>query len=74
MAATDAQGLFAALRFAAPVIPPMVRAPFSNLFPDVVVLGERALGHGFGGVLLAGYFDAAWRLDEVASFAVEEGV
>ena len=70
VAGTDADGLFAALRFAAPVIPPMVRAPYSNLFPDVMVLGPRVLREGYGGVLLAGYFDARWNLDEVASWAV----
>ena len=69
-AGTDADGLFAALRFAAPVIPPMVRAPYSNLFPDVLVLGPRVLREGYGGVLLAGYFGSRWELDEVASFAV----
>jgi hypothetical protein len=69
VAGTDADGLFAALRFAAPVIPPMVRAPFSNLFPDAIVLGPRVLRDGYGGVLLAGYFDARWQLDEVASWA-----
>ena len=69
VAGTDADGLFAALRFAAPVIPPMVRSPFSNLFPDVLVLGPRVLRDGYGGVLLAGYFDARWELDEVASWA-----
>ena len=70
VAGTDADGLFAALRFAAPVIPPMVRAPYSNLFPDVLVLGPRVLREGYGGVLLAGYFGSRWELDEVASFAV----
>lgn len=69
VAGTDADGLFAALRFAAPVIPPMVRGPFSNLFPDVLALGPRVLRDGYGGVLLAGYFDARWELDEVASWA-----
>jgi hypothetical protein len=70
VAATDADGLFSALRFAAPVIPPMVRAPFSNLFPDVLVLGPKVLREGFGGVQLAGYFDAQWGLDEEASWVV----
>ena len=68
-ATVPALTLFAALRFAAPVIPPMVRSPFSNLFPDVLVLGPRVLRDGYGGVLLAGYFDARWELDEVASWA-----
>jgi len=68
IAATDAEGLFVALRFAAPVIPPMVRAPFSNLVPDVMVLGGKVLKEGYGGVLLAGYWTSEWRLDEEASW------
>ena len=68
VAGTDAQGLFTALRFSAPTVPPMVRSPFSNLIPDFVVFGITTLGAGFGGVKLAGYFDSEWGVDAALLF------
>ena len=57
---SDAKGFWAALSMALPTIPPMARAPFTNLVPDWMVVDAqrlRARGEGRGGVLGAGYFD-----------------
>ena len=41
--------LCAVLDQAVPTIPPMTRAPFSNLVPDYVVLGASAKAWGWAG-------------------------
>ena len=69
LAATDADGLWGLLRLAEPTIPPMTRAPFSNLFPDVAVASaERLRRGGADGLVLAGFYDAAWQLAPEASY------
>jgi hypothetical protein len=71
LAATDADGVWGLLRLAEPAIPPMVRAPYSNLYPDfVVAAAEQLRRRGLDGVLAAGFYDAMWRLaPEAAYFA-----
>lgn len=48
---------------AQPTIPPMVRAPYTNQMPDVVVTGPHMAHHGLGGVWAAGYWDNEWNFD-----------
>ena len=43
---------------------PHTRAPFSNMLPDVLVIGPDFEWQGHGGVLAAGFFDGAWRAAE----------
>jgi hypothetical protein len=75
LAATDADGLWGLLRLAEPTIPPMTRAPFSNLFPDVAVASaERLRRGGADGLVLAGFYDAAWELAPEASYVAWGGV
>jgi len=61
------KGLETLVRASTPTIPPMVRAPFTNLFPDFVVFGENVDSLGWGGVDAAGMFDSNWRVG-VGSF------
>jgi hypothetical protein len=68
VAAEGPAGIAAALALATPVIPPMVRPPFSNLAPDFMVLGADAPLRGWAGVKAAGSWDSDWRVDEAASF------
>eukprot|EP01038_Epipyxis_sp_PR26KG_P004199 gene4199-5972_t len=51
-----------------PVIPPMVRSPFSNYLPDFIVINNRIWSHGFGGVVMAGYWDTDWTFDPSQTF------
>ena len=46
LAGTDAAGEATVVSFAAPTIPPMVRQPFSNTFPDFVVAGNTTRADG----------------------------
>jgi hypothetical protein len=69
LASTDASGLASLLRLAVPTIPPMVRAPYSNLVPDFLVTGAGMEAEGYGGILGAGYWRAAdWGVEEASSF------
>lgn len=68
ISAVDSDGLQIVMRLAVPTIPPMVRAPFTNLFPDVVVASNRILREGHAGLVAAGYWDADWSWDAEASF------
>jgi hypothetical protein len=54
-------------RLAWPVIPPMVRAPFSLYLPDYVVLDPSIWDQGPGGLLAAGYWDSRWQHDHSQS-------
>jgi hypothetical protein len=56
------------LSLAAPVPPPMVRAPFTNLVGDFILFGPRAQERGLGGVRAAGVWGADWAVAEAASF------
>lgn len=61
LAATDAAGWASLMRLAEPTIPPMVRSPFSNLFPDFVVADAQRLSRrGADGLIAAGFYDATW--------------
>lgn len=69
VAATDAAGLDGLLRLAEPTIPPMVRAPFANLFPDVVVADAAAVRRvGVAGLRAVGTWDAEWAWSTEASY------
>jgi hypothetical protein len=63
---TDLEGLWLALRLAVPTIPPMVRSPFTNLVPDVLVAeAEKVLERGAGGIVAAGRWgeDGDWGVE-----------
>ena len=53
---------------ATPTIPPMVRAPYENYFPDFVIASQRILAEGYGGYVGAGFWDATWELSHSQSF------
>jgi hypothetical protein len=71
VAGTDAAGLRDALALGQPTIPPMVRAPYTNMHPDVLVTGPDFAWKGIGGVLAAGRWGPAWTLAPEASFTQE---
>ena len=64
----DAEGLRDAIAAGEPTIPPMARAPFSNLLPDYLVTGPAFKARGYGGVLAAGFFDHSWSVSSVSSY------
>ena len=67
--ATTVEGYHSLLRLAWPVMPPMVRSPFSAYLPDVIVLEQWGVWHqGFGAVQLAGYWNATWGLDYSSAY------
>eukprot|EP01039_Chlorochromonas_danica_P000609 gene609-659_t len=51
-----------------PVIPPMVRPPFSLYLPDYLVVDEEVWAKGPGGLRLAGYWDSDWQIDERTAY------
>ena len=67
--ATTVEGYHSLLRLAWPVMPPMVRSPFSAYLPDVIVLEQRGVWYrGFGTVQLAGYWNTTWGLDYSSAY------
>ena len=53
-------------------LPPyQVRAPYTNMHPDVIVTGPDFAWKGIGGVLAAGRWGPAWALAPEASFTQE---
>jgi hypothetical protein len=63
MSANSATSWRALARLAQPTIPPMVRAPFTNTFPDFFVVDADALeSRGLGGILMAGFWDNHWKV------------
>jgi hypothetical protein len=59
-----------AIAFASPTIPPMARAPFSNLVPDYVItdsIGKIHI-HGLAGVDCAGHWGRDWSFVGEASY------
>jgi hypothetical protein len=66
--ANTVQGFYHLSRLAWPVIPPMVRAPFSAYMPDYVVIGQDIWSKGPGGILAAGYWDARWQYDSQQAY------
>lgn len=67
-AGTDMAGTELAVRLATPTIPPMTRAPFTNLLPDWIVLGPEARLLGYGGVRAAGFWGHQWQFESRASY------
>lgn len=55
-------------RIAWPVIPPMVRSSFANYLPDYIVLNHEIWSKGFGGVIMAGFWNISWQFDPHQSF------
>ena len=63
-------GIEAIARAALPTIPPMVRAPFSNLFPDFMVLDAGSLPvKGWGAVQAAGSWGEDWGVAPTSFFS-----
>jgi hypothetical protein len=52
-------------RLAWPVIPPMVRTPFANYIPDVIVVDFGVWSKGFGAVLFMGIWNSTWNIQGV---------
>ena len=67
-AGTDMAGTELAMRLASPTIPPMTRAPFTNLLPDWIVLGPEARLLGYGGVRAAGFWGNQWQFESRSSY------
>jgi len=68
VAGVDERGLLLAAKLARPTIPPMTRAPFTNLLPDWIVLGSEAETKGYGGVRAAGFWGNNWEFDPASSY------
>ncbi|KAJ1494144.1 hypothetical protein T484DRAFT_1878323 [Baffinella frigidus] len=68
---TDAAGLRDALSLGQPTIPPMVRAPYTNMQPDFVVTGPDFAWKGVGGILAAGFWGNEWEFAREASYTHE---
>jgi hypothetical protein len=66
--ANSAQGYLHLSRLAWPVVPPMVRAPFTTYLPDFMVTDQRVWSLGLGAVLAAGFWDHQWKVDERQSY------
>ena len=56
----DALGLLTVKAFS--TNQPHTRAPFSNMLPDLFVIGDEFEWQGHGGVIAAGFFDEEWRV------------
>ena len=72
VAGTDAQGLRDALTMGQPTIPPMVRAPYTNMQPDFVVTGPDFAWKGVGGILAAGYWGNTWKFEPSSSYTQDD--
>ena len=68
LSANSAEGYLHLSRLSWPVVPPMVRSPFSTLLPDYTVIDSRVWGKGFGGTLLAGFWGPNWEYAEADAF------
>ena len=62
--ANSAEGYLHMSRLAWPVVPPMVRAPFANYIPDLMVIDGDIWALGLGAVKAAGFWDTDWRLSK----------
>lgn len=61
--ATTAQDFLHLSRLAWPVVPPMVRSPFAEQIPEVLILKSADIwSHGWGAVRMAGYWNSTWQL------------
>ena len=72
VAGTDASGLRDALTQGQPTIPPMVRAPYTNMQPDFVVTGPDFAWKGVGGILAAGYWGNLWQFDPSTAYTQDD--
>lgn len=66
--ANSAKGFIHLSKLAWPVIPPMVRSPFSLYIPDFVVIDKRIWSEGPGGILAAGFWNSHWKYDISQSY------
>ncbi len=66
VAATSHAAFDALVELSQPTIPPMVRAPLTNIVPDFLVAGPALRHRGLGGVLAAGFYDHAWRVSRTS--------
>jgi len=62
--ANSAEGYLHMSRLAWPVVPPMVRAPFANYIPDLMVIDGDIWALGLGAVKAAGFWDTEWKLSK----------
>ena len=62
--ANSAEGYLHMSRLAWPVVPPMVRAPFANYIPDLMVIDSDIWALGLGAVKAAGFWDTEWKLSK----------
>jgi len=51
-----------------PTVPPMMRPPFGNMLPDVVVSDAKARGMGLGSIRLGAYMNRDWSLSRHMKF------
>lgn len=71
--ANDAHGVALLRLLGSPTVPPMARAPFTNLFPDwLVARYDDVVARGQGGYSAAGWFDGAWRVAREASYGLDD--
>ena len=68
LAANSARGLRNVARLAAPTIPPMTRAPFTNLAPDWLIAGANLPEDGLAGLWGAGFWGNRWEYRPDASY------
>ena len=54
-----------------PTIPPMMRAPFTNQHPSIILSDADERHRGAGAVLLAGFFTDEWRLSPSACYSAD---
>lgn len=61
----DDNGFGNVMRLTHPTIPPMLRAPLTNLHNlDFVVVSNEVKTKGPGGIIATGYFDNFWKIDD----------
>jgi hypothetical protein len=69
VAGIDKPGLKTALHLGIPTIPPMTRAPYTNMLPDYVVTEEVLFeAKGLGGFRAAGYWGHNWQWNSQTSY------
>ena len=66
--ASSSAGYLHISRLAWSVVPPMVRSPFANYFPDFLVVNSNIWSRGFDGVESAGYWNNQWAYDPYLTY------
>lgn len=62
---TDIAGYKSLLRLSEPTIPPMVRSPYTNLFPDMMMVQyEKLVREGYAGIVMTGMYGPEWSKDD----------